>query len=113
MNNKQTGGGLHKVTFLLLAIGGLNWLVQGIFSWEIGRIFGGIDALVSRIIYILIGLSAVYELFTHRQVCHQCQAPKSTTETTSPPSPPPEQENQPPTGQEAASSEGSSSTASQ
>jgi len=56
--------GLHTVTFTLLAIGGLNWLVLAIFNWDIGDLFGGQTATVSKIIYILVGLSAVYELLT-------------------------------------------------
>lgn len=64
--------GLHGVTFILLIIGGLNWLVQGLFSWDIGMIFGGQEAFISRIIYILVGLAALYELFTHKKMCHEC-----------------------------------------
>ena len=63
---------LHYLTFLLLAIGGLNWLLIGLFQWDVGEIFGGQDALVSRIIYILVGLSALYEIFTHRTNCRAC-----------------------------------------
>lgn len=64
---------MHKAAFILLIIGGLNWLLQGIFSWEIGQIFGGMDAAISRIIYVLVGLSAVYELFTHKKNCKACE----------------------------------------
>jgi uncharacterized protein len=57
---------MHKLAFSLLVIGGLNWLLLALFGWEIGRLFGGMDAIVSRIIYILVGLSAVYELFARK-----------------------------------------------
>ena len=63
---------LHKVTFLLLAIGGLNWLLFGALGWDIGQLFGGMDATVSRVIYVLVGLSTVYELVTHRKNCKDC-----------------------------------------
>ncbi|PIQ66749.1 MAG: DUF378 domain-containing protein [Candidatus Zambryskibacteria bacterium CG_4_9_14_3_um_filter_40_16] len=65
--------GLHKITFILLIVGGLNWLVQGLFSWDIGVIFGGQGALISRLIYVLVGLSALYELFTHKKTCRDCE----------------------------------------
>lgn len=52
---------LHYVTFTLLVIGGLNWLLVGLFQWDIGDIFGGQDALISRIVYILVGISAIFE----------------------------------------------------
>jgi len=66
------------VTFLLLVIGGLNWLLLGLFSWEIGAIFGGSSETVSRIIYVLIGLAAVYELMTHKNSCKACAKEGST-----------------------------------
>jgi uncharacterized protein len=61
------------LAFTLLAIGGLNWLLVGIFQWDIGDIFGGMDATISRIIYILVGLAAVYEIFSHGQRCRDCK----------------------------------------
>jgi len=65
---------LHKVAFLLLIVGGLNWLLLGVFGWEVGQLFGGMDALISRIIYILVGLSALVEIFTHKARCKECAA---------------------------------------
>ena len=56
---------LHKITFALLVIGGLNWLAFGLASWDIGQLLGGMESAFSRVVYILVGLSALYELFTH------------------------------------------------
>ena len=67
---------LHTITFILLAIGGLNWLLVGLFGWDVGMIFGGQMAVISRIIYILVGLSALYEIFTHKRNCKYCDAGK-------------------------------------
>ena len=64
---------LHMVAFILLIVGGLNWLLLGLFGWEIGMLFGGSSALISRAIYVLVGLAAVYELFTHKGRCKGCQ----------------------------------------
>lgn len=64
--------GFHIVAFLLLVVGGLNLLALGLFGWELGNALGGQDALVSRIIYIIIGLAAVYELFAHKTLCKTC-----------------------------------------
>lgn len=64
---------LHKISFILLIVGGINWLLLGVFGWEIGMLFGGTSAAISRIIYILIGAAAVYEIFTHRQNCKACK----------------------------------------
>lgn len=58
---------MHFVSFLLLVIGGLNWLLMGVFQWEIGRLFGGSDNIISRIIYVLVGLAAIYQLLTYKK----------------------------------------------
>lgn len=68
---------MHKLAFTLLVIGGLNWLLLAVFSWELGALFGGQEAVVSRIIYILIGLSALYELFKHKHHCKNCEVAKT------------------------------------
>lgn len=65
---------MHKLTFTLLAIGGLNWLVFGLSGWDVGQLFGGMDATISRVVYVLVGLSAVYEVFTHKKNCRQCSS---------------------------------------
>jgi len=61
--------GLHMLTYLLIIIGGLNWLLVGIFGWDVGELFGGQTAIVSRVIYILVGLSALLNLFTNKKGC--------------------------------------------
>lgn len=63
---------VHFITFGLLVVGGLNWLLYGAFQWEIGMLFGGMSAAVSRVIYVLVGLSAVYELVMHKKSCKHC-----------------------------------------
>lgn len=64
---------LHTITFILLAIGGLNWLVLALTNWEIGQLFGETGNIVSKIIYILVGLSAIYEIATHKSRCKNCE----------------------------------------
>ncbi len=65
---------LHSIAFILVIIGGLNWLLVGIFAWDIGAIFGGQDVIISRIVYILVGLSALYIAATHKSTCKNCEA---------------------------------------
>lgn len=64
----------HSIVFILLIIGGLNWLLVGLFNWDIGMIFGGQEAIVSKIIYILVGVSAISLAITHRNECRYCVA---------------------------------------
>ncbi len=54
---------LDVIAAILVIIGGLNWGLVGIFDFNlVGAIFGAMSAL-SRIIYILVGLSALYQIF--------------------------------------------------
>ena len=66
---------LHTVAFTLLVVGGLNWLVLALFGWDIGSLFGGQTAALSKIIYILVGLAAVFEVATHGSRCKDCATP--------------------------------------
>lgn len=68
---------LHIVTFILLVVGGLNWLAVGLVGWDLGELFGGQMALVSRVIYVLVGASAVYEVLTHKSNCKACAPSQS------------------------------------
>lgn len=60
------------VAFILLVVGGLNWLLVGAFDLNIvEKIFGSMPTVVT-VIYILVGLSALYELVTHKGNCTMC-----------------------------------------
>lgn len=53
---------LDVIVAVLLVIGGLNWGLVGLFQFDlVAAIFGGQSAGLSRIVYILVGLSAVYQ----------------------------------------------------
>lgn len=52
---------LDKITLALLIIGGINWGSIGIFNFDIvAWIFGGQTAIVSRIVYTVVGLCALW-----------------------------------------------------
>jgi uncharacterized membrane protein YuzA (DUF378 family) len=59
---------LHKVSFVLLAVGGLNWFLEA-FGTGLGAF---LPSNVAQIVYILVGLSAVNELVIHKQTCREC-----------------------------------------
>jgi uncharacterized membrane protein YuzA (DUF378 family) len=53
---------VHNIAKFLLIVGGLNWGLIGLFQINlINMLFGNMEA-VSRIIYVLVGLAAVYKL---------------------------------------------------
>lgn len=52
---------LDKIALVILIIGGINWGSIGLFQFDIvAWIFGGQGAIVSRIIYTLVALSAIW-----------------------------------------------------
>ena len=63
---------LDRIALLLLIIGGINWGSLGLFRFDIvAWIFGGQAAVVRRIIFALVGLSALWcisLLFRERNV---------------------------------------------
>jgi uncharacterized membrane protein YuzA (DUF378 family) len=63
---------LHMVAFILVIVGALNWLLVGVLGWDIGMLFGGMDAVLSRLVYVLVGLSGIYIAVTHKKDCKTC-----------------------------------------
>ncbi|WP_456272957.1 DUF378 domain-containing protein [Bacillus sp. AK031] len=52
---------LDSIALILLIVGGLNWLLVGLFEFDlVASLFGGETAILSKIVYILVGLSAIY-----------------------------------------------------
>ena len=60
---------LHMIAFSLVIIGGLNWLSIGLFDWSVGDF---LTASVARAVYVLVGLSAVYLIVSHKKDCKMC-----------------------------------------
>ncbi|MEN1928014.1 DUF378 domain-containing protein [Luteimonas sp. MJ204] len=54
---------LDIVTLLLVIVGGINWGLVGAAQFDlVAAIFGGQDAMLARIVYVLVGLSALYQI---------------------------------------------------
>ncbi len=54
---------INTIALILLVIGGLNWLLVGLFGYDlVAALFGTMSAF-SRIIYTLVGISALWALF--------------------------------------------------
>lgn len=63
--------------WILVIIGGLNWLLVGLGgffggNWDVVALLLGSWPVVQWLVYIVIGLAAVYEIFTHRKNCRTC-----------------------------------------
>lgn len=68
---------LHMIAWILVIIGGLNWLLVGIGMFMgsnlnvVNLVLGSIPSL-EALVYVLVGLSAIYEIFTHKKSCKEC-----------------------------------------
>ena len=62
---------LHMITFTLLVIGGLNWLLTA-FNYNVVDMYA--PGTVAQAIYVLVGLSAIFEIVTHKQNCKMCNS---------------------------------------
>ena len=64
---------LHKVTYILLVVGGLNWGLESL-GYNLVNMLVGSWPMVERLVYLLVGVSAVYELVGHKNSCKECSA---------------------------------------
>ena len=55
---------LDWIATILLVVGGLNWGLVGLADFDLVAALFGEGSTLSRIVYILVGLSAVYYLYT-------------------------------------------------
>ena len=52
---------VDKISLLLVIIGAINWALIGIFQFDlVAYLFGGQGAVVSRIIYTLVGAAGLW-----------------------------------------------------
>ena len=52
---------MDRIALVLAIIGGLNWGCVGLFRFDaVAWLFGGQTATVSRVIYTLVGLAAIW-----------------------------------------------------
>jgi hypothetical protein len=72
--------GVDLVALILIVIGGINWGLVGLFNFDlVAAIFGGFTIL-ARIVYILVGIAAIYAAVRSPHMAHLHQpAPKETT----------------------------------
>ena len=54
---------LDVIAAILLVIGGLNWALVGLFQFDlVAAIFGGTGTFLARLVYILVGAAAVWQI---------------------------------------------------
>lgn len=56
--------GSYWFALVLLVVGGLNWLLVGLFDFDlVAAIFGEMSA-ASRVVYVLVGIAAIWTLIS-------------------------------------------------
>lgn len=60
---------INIIALILLIIGGLNWGLVGIFEFNLVDFLFGVGSILSRIIYILVGISALWCLSLFGKIC--------------------------------------------
>lgn len=61
------------LAFILLVVGGLNWGLAALGYNVVNMLLGSWPA-VEKAVYLLVGLSAVYEAVMHKANCKACMA---------------------------------------
>ena len=59
---------IDVVVWTLLVIGGLNWGLVGILDFDLVAAIFGDMSILSRIVYTLVGLSAVYDIVAMKAI---------------------------------------------
>jgi uncharacterized membrane protein YuzA (DUF378 family) len=72
---------LHIIAHILLWVGGINWglvglamLVSPSSNWNVVHLLLGTWPTVEAIVYVLVGLAALWALVGHRKDCKMCSA---------------------------------------
>lgn len=79
LSDRRTTGGLAKtsmnaadwIAMVLLIVGGLNWGLVGMFNYDLVATVFGTQTPVSRVVYVLVGLSALYSIYTSSKMAHK------------------------------------------
>ena len=62
----------HMATYLLVIVGALNWGLVGLLGFNLVNALLGSWPTVEKLVYILVGASAVYDFVAHMKYCKYC-----------------------------------------
>jgi uncharacterized membrane protein YuzA (DUF378 family) len=51
------------IALILVIVGGLNWGLVGLFNFDLVAAIFGARSTLARIVYVLVGLSALYRIY--------------------------------------------------
>ncbi len=70
----------HCVAWVLVIVGALNWLLVA-FNWNLVDAIFGTGSTLAKIVYILVGISGLWLIFTHKKTCKACDKSASPAQT--------------------------------
>ena len=67
----------HTVSWIIIIVGALNWGLVGLGgflggNWNVVNMILGSWPVVEWLVYVLVGVSAVYEVVVHKENCRLC-----------------------------------------
>lgn len=62
---------LHIIAFILLVVGGLNWGLVAL-GYNVVDMILGAGSTYGKVVYALVGLSAIYFAVSHKGECKTC-----------------------------------------
>ncbi|MBI1862768.1 DUF378 domain-containing protein [Candidatus Microgenomates bacterium] len=68
---------LHMTAFLLIIVGAVNWGLVGLFDFNLVEMLLGSMPMIVKLVYILVGVSGVYIMATHKKDCMICADKKT------------------------------------
>jgi len=69
---------LHKLTYAIVIIGALNWGAVGLFGYNIAESAFGFNPNIVKLVYIVVGVSALVELTIYKDISKISKVTKKT-----------------------------------
>lgn len=67
---------IHVIAFILVIVGAINWGLFGLFGLDVVTYLG---ATLAKVVYILVGVSGLVLIFTHKKDCKSCESKPEVT----------------------------------
>jgi uncharacterized protein len=70
---------LNAIALILIIVGGLNWGLVGLLDFNLVSALFGVESWFTNLIYILVGLAAIYAVILFKPVTSDHATAQSTT----------------------------------
>lgn len=67
---------LDAIALILVVIGGVNWGLVGLFDYNLVNSLFGADSMVTRVIYVIVGIAAIYALISFLAKMSAAETPR-------------------------------------